>query len=239
MPSRRADDLDTASVAALLGLPFAELDPQAQRVARHIGGRMPITRHPETVQGSSPTRGQRAVDAATAFGGSRLSVGFFAAIVLLWVASNVVLMPIREQTFDLYLFILLNLFLWMLLAVRPPRHPDVAHRRSEKDRLTAAHDYKVNVKAELEIMLLHDKRDQLRQAQWAELLRLQTKQMRLLAALVAALASTCASALTPPLQSEQHVTVAGPADQDRRIGSGLPHVRCGRWRRHALTQDQP
>jgi hypothetical protein len=49
----------------------------------------------------------------------------------------------------------------------------------------AEHDYEVNLKAELEIMLLHDKIDQLRQKQWTELLAIQQQQLTLLAGLIA------------------------------------------------------
>ncbi len=212
MPRPPDDDIDAAHAAALLGRPFAELDPHAQRVARHIGRRQPIARHPEVVAGTSPTQGQRAADAVTAFGGSWLFVGLFAAVMLLWVALNLLLVSVRGQTFDPYPFILLNLFLSMLAAVQAPIILMSQNRQAEKDRLTAAHDYEVNLKAELEIMLLHDKLDQLRQTQWTELLALQTEQMQLLAALVAALPPTCASAPTPPLPPAQHGAAAGPAD---------------------------
>ena len=55
------------------------------------------------------------------------------------------------------------------------------NRQAEKDRLHAEHDYEVNLKAELEIMLLHEKIDLLRQGQWAELLEIQKEQLKLLA----------------------------------------------------------
>ena len=58
------------------------------------------------------------------------------------------------------------------------------NRQAERDRASAAHDYEVNLKAELEIMLLHDKVDELRETQWTELLRLQREQLDLLAGLV-------------------------------------------------------
>ena len=54
------------------------------------------------------------------------------------------------------------------------------NRQSEKDRLNAEHDYEINLKAELEIMLLHDKVDLLREGQWRELLALQNEQLKLL-----------------------------------------------------------
>ena len=57
------------------------------------------------------------------------------------------------------------------------------NRQAEKDRLNAGHDYEVNLKAELEIMLLHEKVDLLREGQWGELLAIQNEQLRLLAGL--------------------------------------------------------
>ena len=54
------------------------------------------------------------------------------------------------------------------------------NRQSEKDRASAEHDYEVNLKAELEIMLLHEKIDRLQDPQWQELLALQTRQLALL-----------------------------------------------------------
>ena len=46
--------------------------------------------------------------------------------------------------------------------------------------MSAEHDYEVNLKAELEIMLLHDKIDLLRETQWEALLAMQREQLQLL-----------------------------------------------------------
>jgi uncharacterized membrane protein len=58
------------------------------------------------------------------------------------------------------------------------------NRQAENDRVNAEHDYEVNLKAELEIMLLHDKVDLLREGQWSELLVLQNEQLKLLRVLL-------------------------------------------------------
>lgn len=178
------DDVHDAQAAALLGRPFAELDPRAQRVARHIDLRRPISLQ-LAADAAPPTAGQRAADAVARFGGSWTFVGLFGATMVVWVALNAVLLARRGGTFDPYPFILLNLFLSMLAAVQAPIILMSQNRQSEKDRITAGHDYEINLKAELEIMLLHDKLDQLRQQQWGELLAQQTEQMRLLALLTA------------------------------------------------------
>jgi uncharacterized membrane protein len=183
------DGAHDAWAAALLGRPFAELDARTQRVARHVGQRRPISAQP-AADAAPATRGQRAADAVAAFGGSWTFVGLFAATMLVWVALNAVLLGLHGSTFDPYPFILLNLFLSMLAAVQAPIILMSQNRQSEKDRITAAHDYEINLKAELEIMLLHDKLDQLREQQWSELLAQQAEQMRLLALLTVQSAAT-------------------------------------------------
>ena len=62
--------------------------------------------------------------------------------------------------FDPYPYILLNLFLSMLAAIQAPIIMMSQNRQAAKDRLSAAHDYEVNLKAEIEIMALHEKLDE-------------------------------------------------------------------------------
>ena len=104
--------------------------------------------------------------------------------MLVWVGLNAFLLISRGKTFDPYPYILLNLFLSMLAAIQAPIILMSQNRQSEKDRITAEHDYEVNLKAELEIMLLHDKIDRLRETQWDELLQIQKEQLKLLADLI-------------------------------------------------------
>lgn len=72
----------------------------------------------------------------------------------------------------------------MLAAIQAPIILMSQNRQAEKDRLNAEHDYEVNLKAELEIMLLHEKVDLLRESQWGELLEIQKEQLRLLGDLI-------------------------------------------------------
>jgi uncharacterized membrane protein len=167
-----------------LGMPYEALDERSKKVARHIAGRIPIARNLARDFDASPALGQRAADAVASFGGSWTFVGLFAAIMLVWVVLNAFLLMNRGTTFDPYPYILLNLFLSMLAAIQAPIILMSQNRQSEKDRVSAEHDYEVNLKAELEIMLLHDKIDLLREKQWQELLDLQKEQMKLLAALI-------------------------------------------------------
>lgn len=168
----------------LLGMPYEALDERAKRVARHVAARTPIARNVASQFDAGTSLGQRAADAVATFGGSWTFVGLFAATMLLWVGVNAFLLLSRGTTFDPYPYILLNLFLSMLAAIQAPIILMSQNRQSEKDRLAAEHDYEVNLKAELEITLLHEKIDLLREKQWQDLLELQREQLKLLAALI-------------------------------------------------------
>ena len=181
------------TAAELLGRDYQHLDAQAQKVARHLAERRAIARNPLQDDEAQPTRGQRAADTVASFGGSWLFVGLFAATLTAWIVINAALLVWRGTTFDPYPYILLNLVLSMLAAIQAPVILMSQNRQTQVDRLHAEHDYEVNLKAELEIMLLHQKIDTLRQTQWAELLALQEQQMALLADLVRAAAPTPAA----------------------------------------------
>jgi len=157
----------------LLGLPYETLDERAKSVARHIAERTPIARNISADFDAAPSFGQRAADAVASFGGSWGFVGLFATTMLVWVGLNAFLLMGRGATFDPYPYILLNLFLSMLATIQAPIILMSQNRQSRKDRFDAAHDYEVNLKAELEILSLHEKIDLLREEQWKELLEIQ------------------------------------------------------------------
>jgi uncharacterized membrane protein len=167
-----------------MGTPYEGLDERAKKVARHVAERKHIARDVTKDSEAGTTPGQRAADAVAIFGGSWTFVGLFAAVMLLWVGLNAFLLMNRGKTFDPYPYILLNLFLSMLAAIQAPIILMSQNRQSEKDRLNAGHDYEVNLKAELDIMLLHEKMDLLREKQWEELLGIQKEQLKLLEHLI-------------------------------------------------------
>jgi len=166
---------------SLLGAAYDTLDERAKKVAQHVAQRTHIARNIAQDFGTPPSPGQRAADAVASFGGSWTFVGMFAVLTLVWVALNALLLVNRGTTFDPYPYILLNLFLSMLAAIQAPVILMSQNRQSEKDRISAGHDYEVNLKSELDIMLLHEKIDLLRQQQWDELLQIQKEQLQLLA----------------------------------------------------------
>ncbi len=168
----------------LLGVPFETLDEQAQRVAEHVAEGRHIARNVTDDYDEGTTFGQRAADVVASFGGSWTFVGLFAGVMVVWVGLNAFLLAARGRTFDPFPYILLNLFLSMLAAIQAPVILMSQNRHSERDRLNAEHDYEVNLKAELDIMLLHEKLDLLREKQWGELLAIQKEQLELLATLI-------------------------------------------------------
>lgn len=178
--SRDADAIATE----LLGAPYVSLDARTQKVARHVAQRAHIARQATDDADPAPGRSARAADAVARFGGSWVFIGLFGLTMVVWVGLNAWLLAQQGSTFDPYPYILLNLFLSMLAAIQAPVILMSQNRQAEKDRSHAEHDYEVNLKAELEIMLLHDKLDLLREDQWRELLDVQSEQLRLLQHLV-------------------------------------------------------
>jgi uncharacterized membrane protein len=153
------------------------------RVAEHIAARKPITRTlleaPEEA-----TFGQRAADAVARFGGSWTFIILFAIVLCAWVLVNSWLLARNGgKGFDPYPYILLNLFLSMLASIQAPVILMSQNRQGEKDRMDARNDYEINLKAELEIMALHEKMDALKVKQWEELIALQQEQIRMLSTL--------------------------------------------------------
>jgi uncharacterized membrane protein len=128
------------------------------------------------------TLGQRVSDRVARLGGSWTFIGISCLVLLAWVALNV---WFARAAFDPFPFIFLNLLLSMLAALQAPVIMMSQNRQAAIDRQMAAHDYEVNLKAEIEIMALHEKMDALRTEQLAALLRQQQEQIDLLAQLVA------------------------------------------------------
>ena len=132
------------------------------------------------------TLGQRVADKVAAFGGSWTFILSFMAILFSWIVLNTfVLAKAQGGPFDPYPYILLNLVLSMLAALQAPVIMMSQNRQAAKDRLDAAHDYEVNIKAEIEIARLHEKMDELREKQWADLVAMQQEQISLLTKLLA------------------------------------------------------
>lgn len=164
----------------ILGMPYDKLDERTQKVARHIVGRKHISKDAFAESETTATFGQKAADAVANFGGSWTFIILFGLTLTTWVVLNSFILIKFDKGFDPYPYILLNLFLSMLASIQAPIILMSQNRQAGKDRLNAEHDYEVNLKAELEIMMLHEKIDVLRESQWAELISIQKEQLQLL-----------------------------------------------------------
>lgn len=162
---------------------WEHLGPPERRVVDAVLHRRTVARDAAAAELEGRTLGERVADRIAAFGGSWAFVLLFVGVLVAWIVTNA-LLP-RADRFDPFPFILLNLFLSMVAALQAPIILMSQNRQATRDRLDAAHDYEVNLKAELEIRALHDKLDALREAQWAELVALQQEQIRLLERLLA------------------------------------------------------
>jgi uncharacterized membrane protein len=124
------------------------------------------------------TFGERLSDQIAEFGGSWKFLISFGAVLLIWIVLNGVIFA--TGAFDPYPFILLNLILSCLAAVQAPIIMMSQNRAEARDRLRAENDYKVNLKAELEIRHLHEKIDHLLRRQYNRLFEIQQIQVELL-----------------------------------------------------------
>jgi uncharacterized membrane protein len=124
------------------------------------------------------TFGERLSDRIASFGGSWRFIITFGVVIVLWIAINVALLATRA--FDPFPFILLNLILSCLAALQAPVIMMSQNRAEARDRLRAENDYKVNLKAELEIRHLHEKIDHLLRRQYNRLFEIQQIQIELL-----------------------------------------------------------
>jgi uncharacterized membrane protein len=157
------------------------LDGERRALKTALKGR-PLSENVNTAFDQTSSFGDRLADRVASFGGSWTFIILFGVVLLAWTLGNDAL---RGRAFDPYPFIFLNLMLSMLAAIQAPIIMMSQNRQSARDRLDATHDYEVNLKAELEIMALHDKLDQMRTGQLEQLVLQQQEQLDLLTRLVA------------------------------------------------------
>jgi uncharacterized membrane protein len=124
------------------------------------------------------TSGQLISDKVARFGGSWAFIITFFCILIVWILFNT-LSP-KQDNFDPYPFILMNLILSCIAALQAPIIMMSQNRQEEKDRKRSENDYLINLKAELEIRALNQKIDLLLEEQIKVLFESQAKQMEIL-----------------------------------------------------------
>ena len=143
--------------------------------------------HPALQQAhDSRTLGERVADNIANFGGSWPFIFIFLGIIMGWMVLNTLFLGglIGGGAFDPYPFIALNLLLSALAGLQAPIIMMSQNRQAAKDRMDAANDYEVNLKAEIEIRRLHEKLDELREKQWEALVQMQREQIEYLKSMV-------------------------------------------------------
>ncbi|MET0270775.1 MAG: DUF1003 domain-containing protein [Sphingomonas sp.] len=133
-----------------------------RRVLDGIRDRRPIARDIAEEGDTNATFWDRLADRVAAIGGSWAFIFTFIGILIGWMLLNTGVLAHWQDQFDPYPYIFLNLMLSMIAALQAPVIMMSQNRQATQDRLAARHDYEVNLRAELEIMRLHEKIDALR-----------------------------------------------------------------------------
>lgn len=176
-----ADDLNKFRfdyVKSLMETEHGELSALEKDVLESIKNEELVSTNVDKQFDAKLTFGQRLSDKIAEFGGSWRFIIIFLAIIFIWMFINVYLLV--SKPFDPFPFILLNLVLSCIASIQAPVIMMSQNRQETKDRLRGEYDYKINLKAELEIRQLHQKLDHLLMHQWERLLEIQEIQLELM-----------------------------------------------------------
>lgn len=165
-------------VRTLLTGQLGELTKLDEEVIESLHRHEIVSEAPQEGDEVALTFGERLSDRLASFGGSWTFILVFCGFMLLWILSNVLLLANRG--FDPFPFILLNLILSCLAALQAPVIMMSQNRQEVRDRRRAENDYKVNLKAELEIRHLHEKIDYLLHQQATRLIEIQEIQLEVM-----------------------------------------------------------
>lgn len=149
----------------LLGRDYDDLECDEQRVLMHVASGSFTGRDADELAQAHSTWSDRLADRVAEVGGSWGFIIAFGVVLVVWTTFNsgfLTLLGLRS--FDAYPFIFLNLILSMLAAVQAPIILMSQNRQARKDRITARHDYEVNLRTQLEILRLAHRVERLAQA---------------------------------------------------------------------------
>ena len=146
-----------AKAAGWIGRSLEHLKPSERRVLDSALAGTTIARDVSARFTAQTSLGGRLADGIARVGGSWGFILCFLGFLVAWVVLNTLLLS--TSAFDPYPFIFLNLVLSMIAAIQAPIIMMSQNRQAERDRFEAAKDYEVNLKAELEVLSLHQKID--------------------------------------------------------------------------------
>ena len=168
----------TEHVQTVLETEKGELSNLEEEVLRSLKEHETLSRNINVEFERELTFGERVADHVAEFGGSWRFIISFAVILTVWIGVNS--LALLREPFDPFPYILLNLVLSCLAAIQAPVIMMSQNRQEAKDRLRGEHDYRVNLKAELEVRHLNAKFDLLLTHQWQRLLEIQQIQMEIM-----------------------------------------------------------
>ncbi|MCS0496739.1 DUF1003 domain-containing protein [Ancylobacter sp. MQZ15Z-1] len=171
-----------AYIAATLQAERGDLSQLDNDVIESLAKNDILTENVEEEIDSNRSFGERAADTIASFGGSWVFIISFMVFISVWMMVNMLGLA---GIFDPYPFILLNLVLSCIAALQAPVIMMSQKRQEAKDRLRSENDYRVNLKAELEIRHLHEKIDHMLTHQWERLAEIQEIQIELMEDLAA------------------------------------------------------
>ncbi|MBY5805903.1 DUF1003 domain-containing protein [Rhizobium ruizarguesonis] len=137
--------------------PADELGDIEKRVLAKTHARKIISTDVNAAFSAEASFGERVADSIARIGGSWSFIIAFFVFLIAWTVINTIIL--MTGAFDPYPFVFLNLILSMLAAIQAPIIMMSQNRQAERDRFEAAKDYEVNLKAELEVLSLHQKID--------------------------------------------------------------------------------
>jgi uncharacterized membrane protein len=164
------DQQVTQLAQQLLDSGFDNFSERERRVITKVASRHHVTRDVNQALAEGQTLGDHLADRVARFGGSWTFILIFIAVLIAWMVLNRITLPRDFEAFDPYPYIFLNLILSMVAALQAPIILMSQNRQAMRDRLAASLDYEVNLKAEIEIMALHEKLDQIRMGHLEELI---------------------------------------------------------------------
>ncbi|HQR31337.1 MAG TPA: DUF1003 domain-containing protein [Blastocatellia bacterium] len=162
----------------LLQIEIDKLPPKEREIVERFINHRHISRDVISEFDEQLTFGQRVADHVASFGGSWTFIFLFLGFLVAWMLFNTFVL--MQRAYDPYPYILLNLILSCIAALQAPVIMMSQNRMAAKDREQATHDYEVNIKAELEILQLHEQLTELRERDWITLIEMQQKQIELL-----------------------------------------------------------
>jgi len=158
----------------LMATELEKLPPDEREIVERFIGRKHMARNVLQEFDQSLSFGERLADKVAEVGGSWGFIIVFLMAMVTWMGINSFVL--HREAFDPYPYILLNLALSCLAALQAPVIMMSQNRQSDSDRAQAKNDYEVNVRAELEILQVHEKINAMRETELADLAELVSRQ---------------------------------------------------------------